>query len=168
MRILQFILLIAFVAVGSASAQTTSQPTTAADSSIVARINANGSVTVVQPDAMAERLKAPETTAPTIDPNGQSATPTTPVSSSGYRIQIYDSNARNAKQEALKRKRAVESRFGSMKGYVRFDSPYWRVRVGDFRNRFEAEHALAELRQAFPGFSGSFRIVRDRINAPTH
>ncbi|MDE6332595.1 MAG: SPOR domain-containing protein, partial [Muribaculaceae bacterium] len=76
----------------------------------------------------------------------------------------FQSNGRNARNEAQSRKKAVERRFSRMHAYVTFDSPYWRVRVGDFHTRAEAEHALTELRRSFPGFGASFRIVRDRIN----
>jgi len=45
-----------------------------------------------------------------------------------------------------------------------FNSPYWRVKVGDFRTRGEAEAAMAEIREAFPSLSSHLRIVRDKIN----
>lgn len=134
-----------------------------ADSSLVQRINDAGRIEIVQPDGLTQRLVAPA--APEKDePSQPSNTASTrSVSRTGYRIQIFDSNGRGARDQAQSRKRAVESRM-RQRAYVRFDSPYWRVRVGDYRSRSEAEAGLSELRRLFPGFSGSFRIVRDKIN----
>ncbi|MDE5929711.1 MAG: SPOR domain-containing protein [Muribaculaceae bacterium] len=130
------------------------------DSTIADRINSSETIMIVQPEAL--RLRLVHKSA---DNNSeQSATRTTPSGRSGFRIQIFDSNTRGARDEAQSRKRSVESRFSRMKAYVTFDSPYWRVRVGDFHTRAEAEHALTELRRSFPGYGASFRIVRDRIN----
>ncbi|MDE5657057.1 MAG: SPOR domain-containing protein [Muribaculaceae bacterium] len=131
----------------------------APDSTIVDRINASETIEVIQPAALQQRL-IPNREADA-DPSAEHATPS---ARSGFRIQIFDSNTRGARNTALSRKQAVESRFSKMRAYVTFDSPYWRVRVGDFHTRAEAEHALTELRRSFPGFGASFRIVRDRIN----
>lgn len=131
------------------------------DSTIVERINASDNIEIFQPAAM--RLRLLPKAQGEADPN-QAAVKTTPTGRNGFRIQIFDSNGRGARNEAQGRKRAVESRFSKMRAYVSFDSPYWRVRVGDFHTRAEAEHALTELRRSFPGFGASFRIVRDRIN----
>ena len=131
----------------------------APDSTIVDRINASETIEVIQPAALQQRL-IPNREADA----ATSANHATPAARSGFRIQIFDSNARGARNEAQGRKRAVERRFSKMRAYVTFDSPYWRVRVGDFHTRAEAEHALTELRRSFPGSGASFRIVRDRIN----
>lgn len=127
---------------------------------IVDRINASGNISVVQPAGLQARL-LPDRQAEA-EPSANHAA--VPSSRTGFRIQIFDSNGRGARHEAQSRKHAVESRFAKIRAYVTFDSPYWRVRVGDFHSRAEAEHALTELRRSFPGFSASFRIVRDRIN----
>lgn len=133
---------------------------------IVDRINASGHVKVAIPDSLVAKLKpvVAEASAETdVDENGN-------VSSqenhrAGYRVLVFDdNNPRSARHEALSRKYMVESKFTSMKAYVIFESPYWRVKVGDFRSRSEAEAALDELRRAFPGMSRHLRIVRDRIN----
>lgn len=132
----------------------------APDSTIVDRINASSTITITQPAGLQQRLMQ------ITEPEAESATghATAPTSRTGYRIQIFDSNGRGARKEAQGRKMAVERRFSRLRAYVSFDSPYWRVRVGDFHTRAEAEHALTELRRSFPGFGASFRIVRDRVN----
>lgn len=87
-----------------------------------------------------------------------------PKVKAGYRVQIFDdNNVRTAKQEAQSRKQQIETHFPHLSAYVTFNSPYWRVKVGDFTTRSEAEAAMAEIRQAFPAMAKSLRIVRDRI-----
>ncbi len=84
----------------------------------------------------------------------------------GYRVQVYaDNNVRSAKAEARQRERAVGQAFPSYGTYVSYASPYWRLRVGDFRSQYDAEKAAAEIRKAFPRYAREVRVVRDRINA---
>lgn len=83
----------------------------------------------------------------------------------GYRVQVYaDNNSRTAKGEARQRERALSSSFPLYATYVTYASPYWRLRVGDFRSQYEAEKAADEIRRAFPGYSKEVRVVRDRVN----
>lgn len=84
----------------------------------------------------------------------------------GYRVQVFaDNNSRTAKGEARQRERALGASFPLYSTYVTFASPYWRLRVGDFRSQYEAEKAADEIRRAFPGYSKEVRVVRDRVNA---
>ena len=83
----------------------------------------------------------------------------------GYRIQVFsDNNARTAKANAEYRKRLIESQNEGLKGYLTFESPYWRVRVGDFRTQAEANAAMRQLKAMFPAFANDLRLVRERIN----
>lgn len=150
-----------------------------AHADIVENLNRSGStVTVEQPDALSQRLHAP---ANVDDQTGDASDETNPGSESderenapvmrskgkivGYRVQVYaDNNPRTAKGEARVRERAIGRRF-PYTTYVAYASPYWRLRVGDFRTLPEAEKAAAEIKRAFPGYAREVRIVRDRINA---
>lgn len=83
----------------------------------------------------------------------------------GYRVQVFaDNNVRSAKTEARQRERAVGQAFPAYSTYVSYASPYWRLRVGDFRSQYDAEKAAAEIRRAFPRYSREVRVVRDRVN----
>lgn len=83
----------------------------------------------------------------------------------GYRVQVYaDNNVRSAKVEARKRERALGQAFPDYGTYVSYASPYWRLRVGDFRSQYDAEKAAAEIRKAFPHYAREVRVVRDRIS----
>lgn len=156
------ILLFALACTVPAAAQDTADTDSAsAAPGILERLNASGSIIIRQPAAMDERLRKTEGAE-------QEATEqrTAPRGRVGYRIQVFDdNNPRTARGEAQNRKRLMESRFPELRGYMQFNSPYWRVRMGDFRSRGEAEAMLEEMRHAFPSLSAQLRIVRDYINA---
>ena len=83
----------------------------------------------------------------------------------GFRIQAFsDNNYRNAKQNAQARARVIAAKFPHMRTYLSYKAPTWRLRVGDFRNKEDAQKALSALKHSFPAYSGEFSIVRDRIN----
>lgn len=83
----------------------------------------------------------------------------------GYRVQVFsDNNQRTAKNEARSKSRTISSRFPQYKAYVSYTSPYWRLRVGDFRTKKEADAAADELRSAFPSYSKEIRVVHDKVN----
>lgn len=83
----------------------------------------------------------------------------------GFRVQVFsDNNVRTAKAEAASKQRVISARFPKYQTYVRYTSPYWRLRVGDFRTQQEANAAAEELRKAFPAYSKEIRVVPDRIS----
>lgn len=82
----------------------------------------------------------------------------------GFRVQVFsDNNARTAKNEARSKQRIISSRFPQYQTYVMYTSPYWRLKVGDFRTQQDANAAADELRRAFPAYSKEIRVVRDRV-----
>ena len=130
------------------------------DVDIVSHLNNNtkGQVTVIAPDQLIERLK-PE--------NGDTnnGVPKKAESSNvGYRVQAFSGNSATAKREAQVRERNIISRFPQMRPYIGYKAPSWRLRVGDFRTRDEAEEMLKQLKKAFPAYSRELTIVVDRIN----
>lgn len=132
-------------------------------STIATNINNNGNITIVQPEALNERLLPVETE----DQNEaeQLSSSTRTLRRAGFRIQVFaDNNVRTAKTTAEAKKRNMEQRFPEFRSYVSFESPYWRVRVGDFRSHAEAEIVLEEIKKAFPSYAKDLRIVKDRIN----
>lgn len=142
---------------------------------IIKNIERNGRVTLILPEGMSKCL-APQSiagvaesdNAESEDPQGASQTSVSGTKSNakvGYRVQVFDdNNVMSAKHDAQARRHLVESRFPEFRTYVQFNSPYWKVKVGDFRTRSEADAAMAAIRAAFPGFASQLRVVRDRIN----
>lgn len=75
----------------------------------------------------------------------------------GYRIQTY---AGSSRQQAMTIRNEIAEKYPDYAAYVIYKQPTFRVRVGDFRTRFEAQKLLNEIK---PVYSSSF-IVPDDIN----
>lgn len=122
--------------------------------------------TVTQPEALLKRLQF--IVDPTEDED-RTEEASRPIGGrqAGYRVQVFsDNNVRTAKAEASSKQRVISARFPQYQTYVRYNSPYWRLKVGDFRTQQEANAAAEELRKAFPAYSKEIRVVRDRISLP--
>lgn len=138
---------------------------------IIEHIEKEGNIRIFQPAAMLPLLQ-PQAAAPVASDAGehagvrQSQQQAAATSTRwGYRVQIFDdNNPRTARREAEGRYSRVKQEFPKTGVYLTFNSPYWRVKVGDFRTRAEAEAAMAELRHAYPAMAAYMRIVRDKIN----
>lgn len=80
----------------------------------------------------------------------------------GYRIQIYSSSDRNAKEESGKVSADFMGKFPDIVSYPPiFDKPnYYKVRVGDYRNRIEGTKYLLRIRKVYP----DAYLVPDVIN----
>lgn len=123
-------------------------------------MDSNPSVLIIQPDILTERLTQGavirsswnhERSDRRIDPSIR------------YRIQVYsDNNRHSAKANAEKRKRLIEQGIPGMHGYVSYDSPYWRVRMGNYQTEAEAQSAMKQIKSKFPSFESDVRIVRVR------
>lgn len=133
----------------------------AADPTIADKLNSEGSISVVQSELLNSRLRPHEKHQEGETDNGSAVVPKIKT---GYRVQVFDdNNVRTAKHDAQACKQQISTRFPDFPVYMTFSSPYWRVKVGDFRTRGEAESAMAEIKVAFPSMAKSLRIVRDRI-----
>lgn len=69
----------------------------------------------------------------------------------GYRIQIYSGSGIAAKQEAIDAENKFLELYPREKVYRRYDAPFWRVKVGDYRFRSEAMSLLEKIKRRFPG-----------------
>lgn len=135
------------------------------DTSIVQyleRPETGGKVKVVQPAELAKRVSRAEGV---IKYDGNKGY----AQSSGFRIQVFsDNNYRTAKNSALYKEGLIKEAFPEMETYVTFTSPFWRLRVGDFRSYEEAGNALRELKREFPQMAREMRVVRDKIHIQIH
>lgn len=82
----------------------------------------------------------------------------------GFRIQIYNSSNRNAREESGKVQADFISKFPrELVSYASFAEPGWyMIRVGDFRTKTEATKYLLMVRKVFP----DAYLVPDIINYP--
>ncbi len=77
----------------------------------------------------------------------------------GYRIQIYFGAVR---QKASEVKLDFNSKFPGTATYLTYQQPNFKVRIGDFRSRFEAQKFLKSIDGIFPsGF-----IVPEVVKLP--
>ncbi len=65
----------------------------------------------------------------------------------GYRIQVLSTTNRD---QANKIKSDVLSRFTDQKAYLTYNSPYFKVRIGNFINREDAEKFRQQLSKIYP------------------
>lgn len=83
---------------------------------------------------------------------------------SGYRVQVFSSNTqRTAKSEAFKIEKQILEEYPDQGVYVNYISPFWKVRVGDFKTQSEAQAFRSKLVEAFPNLRGATYIVREQI-----
>ena len=83
----------------------------------------------------------------------------------GYRIQAYsDNNYKTAKASAQKRARDIAMKFPQYRSYISYKAPAWRLRIGDFKTKREAQAALQRIKSVYPKFAREMVIVRNRIN----
>ena len=83
----------------------------------------------------------------------------------GFRIQAYsDNNHRTAKAAAQQRARDIAMKFPQYRSYITYRAPSWRLRIGDFKTRREAQAALQRIKSVYPKFAREMVIVKDRIN----
>ncbi len=74
----------------------------------------------------------------------------------GYRIQVYVGDQR---AEVDRVKRFTYQNFPELNPYTTYRQPTYRLKVGDFMRRLDAERYLAQLRQQF----SSATLLPDRI-----
>lgn len=64
----------------------------------------------------------------------------------GFKIQLYNGN----ETEAYKIKNEFQLEF-ELKATLLYESPEWKVRVGNYKTRLEADRALLEISKKFSG-----------------
>ena len=77
----------------------------------------------------------------------------------GYRLQILNTRSRD---EAFKLKASLLESFPDEKVYVLYQSPYFKVRMGNFTNRADAENFKKEL-SAYKNQPGIAPILQKNI-----
>lgn len=87
---------------------------------------------------------------------------------SGFRVQVYASNeAVGAMDGALKLEEELTIQV-DVSVYVVADPPFWKVRLGDFATRAEAEKYKQLLQVQFPDLVGSIYVVPDNVILNKH
>jgi hypothetical protein len=77
----------------------------------------------------------------------------------GYRIQLFSGSERN-NANALKTK--FLKLYPETPAYLIYQQPYFKLRVGDYRTKIEAQNIFYKLQDDF----GQVIIIPDKINPP--
>jgi hypothetical protein len=80
----------------------------------------------------------------------------------GYRIQLFMESGNEALSKAEDVKDKFEKRYNKVPAYITFGEPYYRVRVGDFRTRLDAENFLNRINRVYR----NAWVTLDIINLP--
>jgi len=80
----------------------------------------------------------------------------------GYRVQIFFDAGNNSLNQANSVAGQFQLLYPGDTAYISFSEPYYKVRVGDFRTKLDAEGFLQEVLGDYPN---AF-VIRDKINFP--
>lgn len=78
----------------------------------------------------------------------------------GYRIQIFFESGNYSKRKANEIKDHFMEKFPDIKAYITFDEPYYKIRVGDFRTKIEAQGFLQSIISDFPN---AYVVKEDQV-----
>lgn len=85
-----------------------------------------------------------------------------------YRIQLFSSNNTTAKAQAESLAKEFAAAFPDIPSMVSYVSPFWRLRVGEFRTYEEANAMLPIIQNKFSDMQRGMLIIRERISVPVH
>lgn len=80
----------------------------------------------------------------------------------GYRIRIYFDNKQDSREASSESEQRFKKRFPGYSTYRTFSNPFFKVTVGDFRTKADAQVALQKISREFP----SAFIVREQMKFP--
>ena len=80
----------------------------------------------------------------------------------GWRIEIFFEAGNYSKKQAMEAKADFVKKYTEVPSYLIFQQPYYKVRVGDFRTKMEAERFLHQIEFEYP----QAFVVMDEINFP--
>jgi len=110
-------------------------------------VTGSGKVNIIQDYRIDDMLK--------IDKNVNSEAP----GFLGYRIQIFSGGGRD-REKAFSIREDLETRFPDQRVYVKYQAPDFRVRIGNFRNKFEAMYLYKQCVKIYP----YCYVVKDQIS----
>lgn len=82
---------------------------------------------------------------------------------SGWRVRIYFDNAQNSRVQSENIAKSFAAEYPRIRVYRSHVSPYFKVTVGDFRTKFEAQQFSNKIKGKYP----SVFLVRENINYPS-
>lgn len=81
----------------------------------------------------------------------------------GFRIQVFSDAGQNSRIRAMKFKAKFKKKYKDIKAYVVFDAPNYKVEIGNFLSRLDAERCLHQIKHQFPG---AFIVIETEMEIP--
>ncbi|MBU2649521.1 MAG: SPOR domain-containing protein [Bacteroidetes bacterium] len=81
----------------------------------------------------------------------------------GYRVQIFFESGNYSGARAREVKEVFELDYPEIPAYITWQSPNYRVRVGDFRTRMDAQRFLQQIIRDYP----NAWVIKDEIKFPS-
>ncbi len=89
------------------------------------------------------------------------------VQMKGFRLMAYMSNdTQKGKTVAHDRRTQISEKFPEIGTYILYESPNWKLLVGDFVTREEANIFRQQLQKEFPQFGKEAYLVNTVVNVP--
>lgn len=80
----------------------------------------------------------------------------------GWRIQIYNSSGKEARDEANEVRNKFMNTYSDIKAYLIYQPPFFKIRVGDYRTKADAFAMYKTLLSVYP----LSYLVQEKINLP--
>lgn len=80
----------------------------------------------------------------------------------GYRIQIFEESGNKSSTRAREVMAEFSTKYPDIPVYLSWQAPNFKVRVGDFESRMEAEGFLNKIKRSYP----IAWVIRDKIKYP--
>lgn len=77
----------------------------------------------------------------------------------GYRLQVFFSSARSARQEAEQIQKKFKTGSYTLPVYLEYKAPFWKVKLGDFKIKNEALRVKRKLLKEYP----NSWIIKDMV-----
>jgi hypothetical protein len=81
----------------------------------------------------------------------------------GFRVQIFFDSGNNSKSRAITAMNEFKAKYSETGVYLMFQEPNFKVRVGDFRTRMDAQRFLHKIADDYPN---AFVVIDNEINYP--
>ncbi|MDR1683139.1 MAG: SPOR domain-containing protein [Candidatus Symbiothrix sp.] len=82
----------------------------------------------------------------------------------GFRVQVFmGSKPGAARAEATSKQNTIKEQFPELPVYMTYNAPNWKLTVGDFTTREEANLVKQQLQRAFPEFGQEMYLVSATI-----
>jgi hypothetical protein len=78
-------------------------------------------------------------------------------------VQVFSSNnQKTAKNDAFYVEKKLKENFPAQNVQVNYTSPFWKVRIGEFSSREEAQKFREEVISAIPNQRSQIYVISDR------